>query len=132
MKGLDTNILVRFLVGDDKNQAKIVYNIFKTAETNRTHLFVPVLVTLELIWVLESVYTISRPDIIASIRDLLLMPILQFEHRSTLQQFILTAGKTNYDLPDLLIAESAKSLGCESVITFDKKASTFQLFELAN
>ena len=29
MKGIDTNILVRFLVGDDEIQSKKVYNLFK-------------------------------------------------------------------------------------------------------
>jgi len=29
MKGLDTNILIRFLVGDDKQQTKKVYDILK-------------------------------------------------------------------------------------------------------
>jgi predicted nucleic-acid-binding protein len=36
-----------------------------------------------------------------------------------------------YDLADLLIAHSAKIQGCETVLTFDKKASKFKLFELA-
>jgi predicted nucleic-acid-binding protein len=35
MKGIDTNILIRFLVGDDMQQAKKVYNIFKKAELDK-------------------------------------------------------------------------------------------------
>ncbi|HDM77459.1 MAG TPA: PIN domain-containing protein, partial [Deltaproteobacteria bacterium] len=60
MKGIDTNILIRFLVGDDELQAKTVYNLFKRAEAEKKELFVPLLVMLELIWVLESVYDIPR------------------------------------------------------------------------
>ena len=131
MKGVDTNILARFLVGDDKAQAKKVYRIFKKAEVEKSELFVPFLVLLELIWVLESVYMISRSDILDSISELLLMPILKFEHQSVLQQFIPSAQANTYDLSDLLIAYSAKNQGCEKIITFDKKASTFHLFELA-
>ncbi|MCK5227826.1 MAG: type II toxin-antitoxin system VapC family toxin [Desulfobulbaceae bacterium] len=131
MRGVDTNILVRFLVGDDEQQAKKVYNIFKKAESSKNELFVPLLVVLELIWILESVYEISRIEILASISELLLMPILKFEHQSTLQQFTLSAQGNKYDLSDLLIAHSAKSQGCETVLTFDKKASKFNLFELA-
>ncbi len=56
------------------------------------------------------------------------MPILNFEHLSALQQFSNRGNK--YDLSDLLIAYSAKEQGCETVITFDKKASKNQLFEL--
>ena len=80
MKGIDTNILVRFLVGDDEKQAKKVYVMFKKAETEKKELFVPVLVVLELIWVLESAYGISRSEILDSIDSLLLMPIFKFEN----------------------------------------------------
>jgi len=131
MKGVDTNILIRFLIGDDEQQAKKVYKIFKKVESEKKELFVPMLVVLELIWVLESAYEISRDGILDSIGDLLLMPILKFENQSALQQFILSAQGSRYDLPDLLIAHSAKINGCETVLTFDKKASKFNLFELA-
>ena len=131
MKGIDTNILVRFLIGDDEQQAKKVYKIFKKAESEKDELFVPLLVVLELIWVLESVYEISRADILESIREFLLLPILRFEHKSVLQQFTLSAQANRYDLADLLIAHSAKMQGCETVLTFDKKVSKFKLFELA-
>lgn len=130
MNGIDTNILVRFLVGDDKQQAKKVYTIFKKVESDKKELFVPLLVIMELIWVLESVYEISRTDILDSIGEMLLMPILNFENQSTLQEFIAAAQGNKYDLSDLLIAHSARTQGCETVITFDKKASKSNLFEL--
>ncbi len=130
MKGLDTNILVRFLVGDDENQAEKVYKIFKKTEAEKKELFVPVLVVLELIWVLESAYGISRSEILDSIDSLLLMPIFKFENIKTLQNFILSASENKLDLSDLLIAHSASAHNCETVLTFDKQASKFKIFEL--
>jgi predicted nucleic-acid-binding protein len=131
MKAIDTNILIRFLVGDDELQAKKVYSIFKKTESEKKELFVPLLVVLEMIWVLESVYDISRTEILDSISDLLLMPIFKFDQQSALQQLVHSAQGNKYDLPDLLIAHSSEVNGCEAVITFDKKASKFKLFELA-
>jgi predicted nucleic-acid-binding protein len=130
MKGIDTNILIRFLTGNDELQTKQVYNIFKKVESEKKELFVPLLVVLEMIWVLESVYEISRANILDAISELLLMPILKFEHQSALQQFTHSALGSKYDLSDLLIAYSSEVQGCESVLTFDKKASKFSLFEL--
>ena len=46
-------------------------------------LFVPLPVVLELIRVLESVYAIERKELLDALSALLLMPILQFEHCST-------------------------------------------------
>ncbi len=129
MKAIDTNILIRFLTGDDERQAKKVYFIFKKAESEKKELFVPLLVVLEMIWVLESVYEVSRIEILDSLSDLLLMPVLKFDHQSALQQLVHSAKGNKFDLSDLLIAHSAKSNGCETVITFDKKAAKFKLFE---
>jgi predicted nucleic-acid-binding protein len=130
MKAIDTNILIRFLTGDDKPQAKKVYRLLKNAESEKSVMFVPLLVVLEMIWVLESVYEISRKEVLESISDLLLMPVLKFDQQPAIQHFIHSAQKNKYDLSDLLIAHAAKTNGCESVITFDKKASKFSLFEL--
>ncbi len=130
MKALDTNVLVRFLVRDDKRQAKTIYRIFKKAESDREVFFVPLLVVLETVWVLESVYDIPRQEILDSINELILMPILKFETQSAILNFISSARETKMDLSDLLIAHSAKFSGCECVLTFDKRASNFRLFEL--
>ena len=35
MKALDTNVLVRFLVNDNEQQAKRAYSLFKQAEINK-------------------------------------------------------------------------------------------------
>lgn len=130
MKGIDTNILIRFLMGDDEAQAKKVYAIFKQTEEDKSELFVSLLVVLEMIWVLSSVYKITREDILESISELLLMPILKFEHLPVLQRFAREASNNKYDLSDLLIAYSAREKGCDVVITFDKKVSKADFFEL--
>jgi predicted nucleic-acid-binding protein len=130
MKALDTNILIRFLVRDDEEQANVVYRVFRQAESDKSSFFVPTLVLLETIWVLESVYDISRQDTIDAIKDLLQMPILEFEAHPAVQKFINSAQESKTDLPDLLIGQTARFSRCERVLTFDKKASEFEIFEL--
>ena len=132
MKALDTNVLVRFLVKDDPEQAQQVYNLFKQAENNQQRLFVPILVVLETIWVLQAVYGVDDKDILSVLNDLLLMPVLLFETQPVLHTFVAAATGNNFDLADLLIAHSARGLHCESVLTFDKKAAKFAGFELIN
>ncbi|OJA03572.1 PIN domain-containing protein, partial [Bathymodiolus thermophilus thioautotrophic gill symbiont] len=67
MIGIDTNILVRFFIGDDIAQAHKVYEIFKQAEVERAELYVPILVIIELIWVFESVYKFERTEILQTL-----------------------------------------------------------------
>ncbi len=133
MKALDTNVLVRFLMNDDEAQAQQVYRLFKTAEAQQEPLLVPLLVVLELFWVLESAYRLSRGEILEVMDDLLLMPILVFENRVALHHFLAEARNINADLSDLLIAHSAQAAGAEEVLTFDRKALRSPLFKrLAN
>jgi len=130
MKALHTNVLVRFLVKDDEQQAKAVYRIFKQTESKAGVFFVPTLVALETVWVLDSVYETTRQEILDAIDELLLMPILEFEAQSAIRSFITSARENKTDLSDLLIAHCSKYSGCASVITFDKRAAKFELFEL--
>lgn len=130
MKAIDTNILVRFLVGDDTKQATKVYKLFKETENNKEELYIPIIVLIEVIWVLESVYNSERNELINLLGELILMPIFKFENLNAIQQFIPEALSQKYDLSDLLIAQTAYLHGCNTVITFDKKASKHKLFSL--
>jgi len=129
MKALDTNILVRFLVQDDESQSKIVYDLFSAAERQKVSFYIPILVVLETIWVLEAVYQVERDDLISAINELMLMPVLDFEQQTVIRNFLGSSKSTSFDLADILIAQSADISGCISTLTFDKKASKFELFE---
>jgi predicted nucleic-acid-binding protein len=129
--GVDTNILVRFLVDDDEKQSKKVYQILKSAEEEKELLYVTSVVILELIWVLESIYKIERHELLDSLADLILMPIFSFENIVAIQGFLPEAKSSKYDLSDLYIAYSCQIKKCTAVLTFDRKASKHPLFKLA-
>lgn len=130
MIAVDTNILVRFLVRDDKKQAETVRKRLKRAEINRERLWIPLLVVLETLWVLESVYGKRRKEILNAVRDLRQLTVFEFESDAVVEQWIREGEKRTGDLSDLLIAESAEHKGCSVCLTFDKKASKAPFFEL--
>lgn len=130
MKALDTNVLIRFLVQDNKKQVQTVNQLFTKAEKDKSTLFVSLLVVLELIWVLESVYKVERLDILSSFSELLSMPVLNFEKQTIIRAFLLTAMKSSFDLSDLLIGHSGLSNQCETTLTFDKKVAKSDCFQL--
>ena len=130
MKALDTNVLIRFLTKDDEHQAETIYRLFKQAESGKKEFWVSLLVVLETLWVMESVYEIPRQEILDAINELLLMPILKFEAKSAIQDLVASGRESDLDLSDILIAHSAKFSDCECVLTFDKRASNFGFFEL--
>ena len=53
MAGLDTNVLVRWILDDDEKQAARVQILFEEARAGQAALFVPITVMLELEWVLQ-------------------------------------------------------------------------------
>ncbi|MDD2724903.1 MAG: PIN domain-containing protein [Methylovulum sp.] len=129
MMALDINVLIRFLLKDDEQQAQRVYQLFKQTEAKQDVLFVPLLVVLETIWVLQSAYGIADAAILAALGELLLMPVLRFEKPSVIQGLIASGRDSNFDLADLLISYSAISADCNGIYTFDKKAAKFKHFE---
>lgn len=65
MKGIDTNVLVRYLVKDDKEQAKIAsayIHIQKIVAAGEL-CFINMIVLCELVWVVESAYGFQRKEI---------------------------------------------------------------------
>ena len=128
MTALDTNVIVRFLVRDDEKQAETARKRLKQAEKDRERLLVPLLVVLETIWVLESAYNKTRPEILDSIRDMRQMPVFDFEADGVVERLLGDGGTYKADLADILIAHSAQATGCENGLTFDKGAAKLPFF----
>ena len=123
MNALDTNVLVRFLVQDDDQQTQVVNTMLADAETQKQPLFVSSLVVLELIWVLKSAYEVPRAVILDSLNELLSLSVLEFQDQLAIRDFVVGAQDNSYDLSDLLIGQIGCYSGCETTLTFDKKAA---------
>lgn len=130
MKALDTNVLVRFLVCDDKLQATRVRRFLEDAEKKGEQVLVTIPVLLETIWVLKSSYDSSRTAILDALEQLTLTPVFRFEERETINRLIRFGREESVDLADLLIGLAALGAGCEATLTFDKQAAKSDLFEL--
>ena len=130
MIALDTNILIRFLVNDDKTQASIVRKRLKQAERKEETLFISNPVILELVWVLDSVYKFNRSDILNALEALLFLPIIFFENHDLLNLFIREGRHSKIELSDLLIGLVANVNAVSTTLTFDKKAAHHDLFTL--
>lgn len=130
MKALDTNVLVRFLVADEKSQAGKVRRLFEAAERENESFCVSWVVLLELIWVLSAAYDFSRAEVLEAIELLSQMPILEFEDHDRTRRLVETGRATTADLSDLLIGLVAQGNGCEATLTFDRKLARTGLFEV--
>ena len=121
MIGVDTNLLVRYLVGDDPDQEARAASFLTRTSTDGERLFVPQIVVCELVWVLSYAYGKNRDEIASGLEALLRTRQLTFEEpdqiRAALERFAIGDG----DLADWLIWERSRAAGCEHVVTFDSR-----------
>jgi predicted nucleic-acid-binding protein len=128
VKGLDTNVLVRFLVNDDRHQGLQVKELFLEAERTGDPYKVTMPVILELIWVLGSVYDFQRQELLRAVELLTQMPVLEFEDYDALVNWIRLGRSTSEGLADLLIGVTGKAAGCKTTLTFDQSLNSSGLF----
>ena len=74
MLGLDTNVLVRFLVRDDAEQFERARRLIRREVGRGEPVLVSLLVLLETEWVLRSRYALPKADILAVLSSLLEAP----------------------------------------------------------
>lgn len=131
MLGIDTNVLVRYLVQDDDAQFEKARRLIKREVIAGRKVFVNQLVLLETEWVLRSRYVISKVQIIEAISGLLDSAEIQFEDEPTIEEALFIWKDCAADFADCLIVAKNRRLGCRATATFDVKASKLSGFMTA-
>lgn len=119
MIALDTNALVRILIEDDENQAKIVQQVVALAEKNSVQITILSEVLVETVWVLESAYGCTRKDISQFLEILISTSIFTFPD-STVIRSVAIHYKKGGDFADLLIVAQARKCQAKKLFSFDK------------
>ena len=122
MTGLDTNVIVRFLVQDDPEQSAAAARLLDTFTAEQPG-FISVIVMVELAWVLQTCYGSSRHDIQGVIEDLLRARELLVERAELIWQSLRLFTKGNADFADCVIERCGQAAGCDQSVTFDRDAA---------
>jgi predicted nucleic-acid-binding protein len=113
---VDTNVLVRAAVRDDKEQTEAAMRVMARAEL----VAIAVSCLCEFAWVLRSVYGYRASIIARAIRLLLAAENVETDRQvAEAGLAMLDAGG---DFADGVIAYEGKWLGAETFVSFDKKA----------
>jgi predicted nucleic-acid-binding protein len=123
MIGLDTNVLVRYVVQDDARQARLASKAIETHCSAEHPGFVALLVLVELVWVLDRGYGYSRAQVAAVLEGLVASAELLVEQPDLARTAIATYGSTGMDFADCLIGLVNRSRGCTTTLTFDRRAA---------
>ena len=131
MLGLDTNVLVRFLVRDDALQFERARRLIKREVAAGRSVFVNLLVLLETEWVLRSRYRLPKKVIVETLSGLLEASDVQFEDEPAIEEALYIWKEATADFADCLISARNRRLGCRATATFDTKATRLPGFKAA-
>lgn len=122
MIGLDTNVLVRYLMQDDPRQSSRVNRLIE-ALTPDTPAFLTLVSLVELVWVLESAYGLKRQAVADALDGILRTREFRLDRADLVWRATRAYRSGPADFSDALIRYISETAGCESVLTFDRAAA---------
>lgn len=122
MIGLDTNVLVRYIAQDDRNQSSLATALIEKKCTVETPGYVGQVVLAELVWVSESRYGATRDEVGQIVRRILSTRQLVVQDAEIAWQALRSFESGKADFADCLITSTALAAGCERMLSFDKKS----------
>ena len=122
MLGIDTNVLVRYLVRDDQLQYEKARRLINREVSKGEPVMVSLLVLLETEWVLRSRYGLAKTEILVGVSALLDTADLVFEDEPSIEHAVHSWKDSPADFADCLIEARNLRLGCAATATFDGKA----------
>ena len=122
MTGLDTNVLVRYIMQDDAKQSLKASKLIESL-TPEAPGFVATVAVVELAWVLSTSYGLSRLQVAQAFETLLRTKELVVERADQVIKALRVFKSTSADFADCLIERSAAGAGCDRTMTFDIAAA---------
>ncbi len=118
---IDTNLLVRYLTGDDPSKANDVKRLLLKAAQGEIKLLIPSVVIAELVWVLQSFYKLERSEIVPLLNAILHTRGVEVSDRTVVSDAIGIYRDEAIDFIDAWIVAFAKEAEVRAIYTFDKK-----------
>lgn len=122
MIGLDTNVIVRYIMQDDPKQARLASRLIEELTADVPG-FIPLVVVIELVWVLSSSFELARAQITSALEILLQIKEIQVERAEVVWRALRIYREGSADFADCLIERSAVAAGCLRTMTFDRGAA---------
>ena len=130
MIGIDTNVLVRYLVQDDPVQARAATRFIEQTCTSDTPGFLNHLVLCETMWVLEGCYKQPKDTLMKTIEQILRVAQLRVEEPQVVWQALEEFKESQADFADHLLGRINSNHDCTTTMTFDRDASQSSTFTL--
>jgi len=120
MKLVDANVIIRYLTRDDQKKAEACRVLLeKTVAGPAPSLFMADIAIAEIVWVLESVYKLSKDEIKDKLETVLNTPNIDFQNKDVLTESVVIYATYNIDFIDAYQAVFAKHRQISDIYSYD-------------
>ncbi len=130
MIGLDTNVLIRYIVRDDQRQAEAATRLIESKCTLEDPGLINPIVLCELVWVLIRGYGYDRRMVAGVVRRILSVRELRVDGAELAWRAIRLYEQGKADFADYLIGLSNQDEKADTTYTFDQTATESSLFKM--
>jgi len=120
--GLDTNVLVRYIMQDDEQQALLASRLMESLTAEEPG-FVSLVCVIELGWVLAGAYGLNREQLSQAFEALLRTKEVVVDRAENVWQALRVFQAGHADFADALIERVGAGAGCRQTVTFDRGAA---------
>ena len=130
MIGLDTNVLVRYLIQDDPAQALLATKLIEENCSKHSPGRLSLVVLCELVWVLRGAYRYPKKNIVNALAQLLITSELEVENEPVARLSLDAYNNGAADYADYVIGFLNIASGCDVTYTFDQNFADSRIAKL--
>jgi len=128
MIGLDTNVILRYLLQDDPIQTRQANQIVDRQLSEQNLGFISLVTVLEIVWVLRSLLKQNPSQISSHLVNLLTADSLEVQNEQQVFDALFALKSGSGEFEDALIGALNAWAGCSCTLTFDRKAARMPRF----
>ncbi len=122
MIGLDSNVILRAVTGDDPVQSPMAQRFLATLSDTRPGVINPV-VLVEFAWTLRARHKYPKREILKRVEEFMRSSAYYVVDRDAVSEALAISAQHPVELADALIGEINRLVGCATTMTFDEGAS---------
>ena len=125
MSSIDTNVIVRYLVGDDAEQAEAARALLDGLTSDDPG-FICREVVIEIAWVLERSYGFARARVAEALMDLTASDSILVENPDDVAAAAHRYRQGGVGFSDLMVLSAAERAGATPLYTFDRRLARME------
>ncbi len=120
MPWVDTNVIVRYLLDEQSDQAESATRLFRRAGAGQVTLTVDDIIVAEAVWTLRSYYRMSRSDIAEALSEFVSADGIDCRDGAVVLRALVLFRERNVDFADALLCARMLDEGDVEVYSFDR------------